>query len=64
MNNDRPKNFQPNTSDSKVTFPTKTTNVYTNPRVCLKAEPFVSPFSKEGMERTKQRERKESEAQG
>ena len=57
-----PKNWQPTSSNFKVTFPTKTTNAYTHPRVCQKAVSFVSPFSKEGMERTKERGRKEAEA--
>ena len=57
-----PKNWQPTSSNFKVTFPTKTTNAYTHPRVCQKDVSFVSPFSKEGMERTKEKERKEAEA--
>ena len=63
--NDMPKNWQPTTADYKVTFPQKkkTTNAYADPRVCLRAEPLVSPFSKEGLERNKQKARKEAEAQ-
>ena len=55
MNNDMPKNWRPTSADSKVTFTKekKTTNAYAHPRVFPKAVSFVSPFSKEGMERTK-----------
>ena len=59
-----PKNWRPTSMDSNVIFTKKkmTTNAYAHPRVFQNAVSFVSPFSKEGMERTKERERKEAEA--